>query len=74
MSPFLNWASAKKNPPPPFCAGNGPVMRLFFQLWWIVAKDNYRESEALTKKMMGLKGKGESKTVAWRSRGIKGKM
>ena len=37
-----------------------------------MAKDNYRESEALTKKMMGLKGKGESKTVAWRSRGIKG--
>ena len=35
------------------------------QPWWTVTKDNYRESEALTKKIMGLKGKGESKTVTW---------
>ena len=30
-----------------------------------LAKDNYRESAALTKKVMALKGKGESKTVTW---------
>ena len=33
----------------------------------LVCKDNYRESTALTKKLMALKGKGESKTVTWRN-------
>jgi hypothetical protein len=32
-----------------------------------ISKDNYRESTALTKKLMALKGKGESKTVTWRN-------
>lgn len=38
--------------------------------WFVmtcIAKDNYRESTALTKKLMALKGKGESKTVTWRN-------
>ena len=34
--------------------------------------DNYRESEALSKKIMGLKGKGESKTVAIIGGGLSG--
>ena len=34
-------------------------------------KANYRESEALTKKLMALKGKGESKTESWQILALK---